>query len=269
MDEWVPLGMDAEPLEALSDGVPPWLRDSVWAWIQYSIHTTGDPSDLVKRFDRKTRRRQPVYPAYSALGISGLAQELDESETLRFVDFLVAHGQFLNPFTLSDILVDGGSLWTVGERAGRAGLVRRVPEGVQLAGTEIIQRSGSAGALLAEAWQACFGMDPDPEEAYEKSIKAVEEAGAHVVSPKNAGTTLGTMCRDMEAQKDWRIPLGEVPRTPSNDAATKMARALWSGQESRHGGNGYRKPTQEEAEAAVLLAVPLVQWFTSGVLARR
>jgi hypothetical protein len=41
------------------------------------------------------------------------------------------------------------------------------------------------------------------------------------------------------------------------------------GQESRHGGNGYRKPTQVESEAAVLLAVSLVQWFTSGVLARR
>lgn len=112
-------------------------------------------------------------------------------------------------------------------------------------------------------------MDPNPEEAYEKAIKSVEEAGAHVVSPENTGTTLGTMCRDVETQRSWRLPLDEIARNPSNDAAVKMARALWSGQESRHGGNGYRKPTMEEAEAAVLLAVPLVQWSTSGVLARR
>jgi hypothetical protein len=48
-----------------------------------------------------------------------------------------------------------------------------------------------------------------------------------------------------------------------------MAEALWVGQESRHGGNGYRKPTRAEAEAAVMLAVPLVQWFTSGAVAPR
>lgn len=144
-----------------------------------------------------------------------------------------------------------------------------MPEGVEIAAIEIISRSGSAGSLLAEAWQACFGIDPDPEDAYEKAIKAVEEAGVHLVSPKNVKATLGTMCSDMDNQGDWRLPLGEVAKYPSNDAARKMARALWSGQESRHGGNEYRKPTQEEAEAAVLLAVPLVQWFTSGVLARR
>ena len=47
-----------------------------------------------------------------------------------------------------------------------------------------------------------------------------------------------------------------------------MMKLLWEGQESRHGGNGYRKPTPAEAEAAVLLAVPLVQFYSAGLLAR-
>lgn len=56
---------------------------------------------------------------------------------------------------------------------------------------------------------------------------------------------------------------------PGATVYTEMLTALWSGQESRHGGNGYRKPSVGEAEAAVLLAVPLVHWFTSGALIRR
>jgi nitrous oxide reductase accessory protein NosL len=125
--------------------------------------------------------------------------------------------------------------------------------------------SHSAGTILSEAWHAAFGRNPDAEEAYEKAIKAVEEAGAHVVAPSNKKSTLGTMIRDMKAQVDWKLDLP----TPDADVPIKMAEALWVGQESRHGGNGYRKPTQTEAEAAVLLAVPLVQWFSSGAIARR
>lgn len=61
----------------------------------------------------------------------------------------------------------------------------------------------------------------------------------------------------MKSQKDWALDL------PASDADVpiKMAEALWYGQEGRNGGNGYRKPTQAEAEAAVMLAVPLVQWL--------
>jgi hypothetical protein len=202
------------------------------------------------------------------VGVPGLERAMSEADTLRLVDVMLGHARYANHSILDKLLLEGGSLWAVGERAGRLALARRVPEGVQIAAVETIQRSGSAGELLAEAWQACFGMDPDPEDAYEKAIKAVEEAGAAIVLPDNPKATLGTMLATMGHQ-DWRLPLEEATAHPSNDVARKMARALWSGQESRHGGNGYRKPTMEEAEAAVFLAVPLVQWFTSGVLARR
>jgi hypothetical protein len=49
-----------------------------------------------------------------------------------------------------------------------------------------------------------------------------------------------------------------------------MMQALWTGQNDRHAGqSGYTPSTQAEAEAAVMLAVPLVQWFSSGAIARR
>lgn len=169
---------------------------------------------------------------------------------------------------LEGVLRAGGSEWRVGTRAGNRGLEKRVPQGVVDAVDSIVATSSTAGALLSEAWHAAYGRNPDPEEAYEKAIKAVEEAGTGVVSPKNVRASLGTMARDMENQKDWVLPLGEDPKHQSADVVYRMVQSLWAGQESRHGGNGYRKPTPAEAESAVLLAVPLVQFFTAGLVAR-
>ncbi len=139
-----------------------------------------------------------------------------------------------------------------------------MPKSVQVAVDAAIS-GNSSGRLLGEAWAAAYGRVPDPEEAYEKAVKAVEEAAAPVVSPKNSLTTLGTIIRDMKAQQDWTI---DLPGR-ATDVAIPLAEALWSGQESRHGGNGYRRPTQGEAETAVILSVTLVQLFSSGSVKRR
>lgn len=227
--------------------------------------------DLLQEFEIATRRRQSLLSVLDLRGTSGLLEEMGADEFLDFVDFLVFHVHRLgwqgkpHLAQLEPLLADAGSEWTIGERANHASLEKRVPEGVVEAVDETVAQAGSAGQLLGEAWHAIFGRSPDTEEAYEKAIKAVEEAGAQVVSPNNKKATLGTMVRDMKAQSDWKLDLA----TPDADVPVKMSEALWVGQESRHGGNGYRKPTPDEAEAAVMLAVPLVQWFSSGAIARR
>ena len=63
--------------------------------------------------------------------------------------------------------------------------------------------TGFAGDLLHEAWKAVYGRLPDPEEAYEKAITAVEQAGAPVVIPNNSNATLGSMISALRDQKDW------------------------------------------------------------------
>ncbi len=227
--------------------------------------------ELLQEFEMATRRRETLVDTLRQWGLDGLYKEMGPEEFLDFVDFLVFHAQRLGGEAASTlesleiVLRDAGSEWKVGVRDGHASLEKRVPEGVATAVDETISGAGPAGSLLAEAWRAVFGRSPDPEDAYGKAIKAVEEAGAHVVSPKSGRTTLGTMVRDMEKQNDWSLDLP----TPGSGVPVRMAAALWRGQGSRHGGNGYRKPTQAEAEAAVMLAVPLVQWFTSGALRRR
>ena len=228
----------------------------------------------VQEFDTRTRNDTPLAANFATRGSGHLLQQLGTGDRfIHFLDFLVymnaQNGQEALNSRLEAILADAGSAWRVGQRLGNAGLERRVPEGVVEAAETVMTTSGTAGVLLSEAWRSLYGQSPDYEEAYEKAIKAVEEAGVHVVCPNNGKATLGTMARDMENQKDWALPLGEDAKHPSRDVVYRMVQSLWAGQESRHGGNGYRKPTPEEAEAAVLLAVPLVQWFISGTVARR
>ncbi|MDQ1128294.1 hypothetical protein [Microbacterium sp. SORGH_AS_0888] len=279
--KWHKRGADPVELKALYAGVPSWLERYLVAWVKavsykndmgvWGNEAKPNP-EYILEYETAVRRPVSMELTFVAGGAERLLRDMGEDEFLDFVDFLLFRvseesSQRSGPLVrkLEEILLDAGSEWRVGKRAGFVSLEKRVPDGVALAAEQAIAASGDAGQLLAEAWHAAFGKSPDAEEAYEKAIKAVEEAGAHVVSPNNKKATLGTMIRDMKSQTDWKLPLGSAEA----DAPVRMAEALWQGQESRHGGNGYRKPTPQEAEAAVLLAVPLVQWFSSGVVARR
>lgn len=278
-NRWRPIKAVDSAYDTLVDGVPSYLAQPLLDWID-EVVARFDYSDFMTRsqlaaeFDMLARNPKPLAPRSGQNYLSRLLAETNNPQlVLDFSDYLLAKlGEAGWPqynSSIDQLLLNAGSKWKVGIRRDLPGLEARVPEGVSDAADAIIVRSAGAGLLLAEAWRAAFGRDPDPEEAYEKAIKAVEEAGARIVAPKNALATLGAMARDMESQGDWKLPLTENPKHPSDEVATMMVRALWDGQESRHGGNGYRKPSQSEAEAAVMLAVALVQWFSSGTLCRR
>lgn len=224
-------------------------------------------------WDVSMRNDPPHIETYTFTRGGAFWSSLNSNQKLALLDFLLfqerdKYNAEAGRDALEVLLRAGGSEWRVGSRAGDPGLEKRVPQGVADAAEAVMAQSATAGALLSEAWHAAYGRNPDPEEAYEKAIKSVEEAGTGVVSPKNVRASLGTMARDMGNQNDWALPLGDEPKHPSADVVYKMVQSLWAGQESRHGGNGYRKPTPEEAESAVLLAVPLVQFFSAGLVAR-
>lgn len=278
-NRWRPLKSVDTTYNALVDGVPAYLVKPLFEWIDEVVarfHETGfmQRPKLAAEFDVLARNPHPLATRADRYFLSSLLAETNDQQlVLDFAEYTLAKlgeaGWLQYTAPLDEMLLNAGSKWKVGTRRGLPGFELRVPEGVSAASDAVIATSGGSGALLAEAWRAAFGRGPDPEEAYEKAIKAVEEAGARVVAPKSSLATLGAMARDMESQKDWKLPLVQSGKHPTDAVATMMVRALWEGQESRHGGNGYRKPTQAEAEAAVLLAVPLVQWFTTGTLKRR
>jgi len=274
MAQWTPPGADPVEHAALVPGIPAWSAKGIEQWTMRFLAVSGSflNEKLVSDWDVAMRNDPPHRTDWGrGDGAKQYWAWLDEEEQIAFLDWLVyelsgAEGGWKALHELEAILHAGGSEWKVGNRGGNSGLEKRVPQGVADAVDAIIATSSTAGALLSEAWRAAFGRNPDPEEAYEKAIKAVEEAGAEVVLPNNPRATLGTMIATVRDQGEWLLPL-ESPSARS--APLEMMRALWEGQESRHGGNGYRKPTPAEAEAAVLLAVPLVQFFTARLLARQ
>lgn len=192
---------------------------------------------------------------------------------LTLADYLIsAHSQQDSQGSLDAILRESGSKWKVGVRASRPGLVQRVPEGVQAAANHAMRSAGHAGARLAEAWGTAFGVNPNPSLAYSLAVKAVEDAAIPVISPNDSTATLGKLNSQLRNTGDWGLPLQrEDEYATTSSTLLSMMKMLWAGQADRHG--GHHDPhlviTQESAEVAVMTAATLVQWFTSGAVARR
>lgn len=189
----------------------------------------------------------------------------------QIADYLLAHGGNASAQDLEGLLERSKSVWTVGERAGRPGLVRRVPEGVQVAVDSIIARDGRAGWNLAKAWEELYGIQPDPSAAYRLAIKAIEDAVIPVVSPTDLGATLGKVITQMESQRDWRLPMArEHDRAASGEVVIGLMRLVWHGQHDRHGGqpSAPGNVSLEEAKVAVSAAVAIVNVFHEGLPAR-
>jgi hypothetical protein len=263
--------VDPSTREVLVDGVPDYMKPALLEFLKPHL-ARNSPSTGSWFFKKEelmdydlVARLQPSYvERLDGRTWPGFVVRLSDDELLDLADWIVHRNNGAVANKLGYLLEAAGSAWTIGGRNGRTGIVRRMSEGVQGA-VEATLQEGAAGRILGEAWAAAYGRIPDPEEAYEKAIKAVEEVAAQIVSPKNTKATLGTIIRDMKAQPGWTMDL------PGNQdgVIVGMAEALWTGQESRHGGNGYRRPSQSEAETAVTLAVALLQLFASGSAARR
>lgn len=279
-DDWIPMGVSREELAALHEGIPSWMVRPFWQWFQQAVvlasRDGGDGLDLTQEYDTRRRMAHPLTPRAQGYGVEeAIAGRDDEDLVISFTDFLIAKlmhwGQDEYADELEKVLERAGSAWRVGLRAGNPGLERRVPLGVQAAAEGAMAVQGHAGTLLSEAWRAVFGVEPNPEVAYSKAVKAVEAAAIPVVVPAESGATLGRVLAKMKTHGDWVLPLArEHAEYPTASVLLGMVQALWSGQDDRHAGQPNYKPSEQEAaETAVLMAVPLVQWFSDGTIARR
>lgn len=283
---WRPLGFEGDrrvAYDALVDGVQPWMFNSYWDWItgQFVEHRRSPNSratrrvfraSLLRDVERSCRIHVPYVGSDAASGMEAVIGAVRrEGAELRLADYLLSRLATRDE-RLDHILTESGSAWTVGHRAGKYGLVRRVPEGVQDALDAAVSRAGRAGARLSEAWGAVFGVSPDPSRAYALAVKAVEDAAIPVVSPLDRSATLGKIIAVVRDQGAWSLPMTrEDSNFSSHTTLLAMMQTLWTGQSDRHGGDPAREVpvTQEAAEAAVLLAVPLVAWFSAGRVGRR
>lgn len=288
-ETWRPLGTDdAEEIaayDALHDGIPAWLNAPLWDWIRDQVTTYvhggyGGSGYVKLNVDLVEQMAQTLHFAIPSFrrGV-GVSQTIDnaiyalkqQDRTLQLVDYLLAHHESVQADALEALLVRNKSVWQVGTRAEKRGLVRRVALGVQAASDDIMLRSGHAGIRLAKAWEALYGIDPNPSEAYRLAIQAVEDAAVPVVSPSNGRATLGTVLKQLEDQHGWTLPMQrEHVSASSIDVVIGMARMLWHGQHDRHGGqpSAPGDVSIDEATAAVTIAVSLVHLFNVGLVQR-
>lgn len=286
-DEWRPLGFEtdgAAAYDALHDGIPTWMSESFWAWMRL-VFTYMTPATRVSRgvrvFDvgllRDVERVCRFGTAITSTSVGESMRALRLALTrqgieLRVADYCLTRKRRAKPADLEQILLESGSLWKVGTRVDRPGLVRRVPEGAQINANAVIASSKQAGARLAQAWDRTFGTDPDPSAGYALAVRAVEDAAIPVVVPRQDQATLSHVIGKLRADADWGLPLSrESADAPTAQTILRLCQALWKGHHDRHGGGNHHLPevTQDEAEVATTIAVTLVQWFSSGMVARR
>jgi hypothetical protein len=290
---WRPLGVDSDDeiaeYDALHDGVPTWMSTAFWAWMRDTLterrykNTTRQYLDHLReaeveemcqalRIPLPNLRFKGVDRATGQNQLDGAIRVLREHQNwLQIADYSLAHFENAKAGELDALLERSKSAWRVGTRSGRPGLVRRVPEGVQVGGDLVMARAGNAGIRLAKAWEELYGQNPNPSEAYRLAILAVEDAAIPVVSASDSTATLGKVIGQISSGT-WRLPMArEHDDAKSHDVLVGMMRVLWHGQHDRHGGqpSGPGNVSMEEATVAVGLATTLVQYFDAGLVARQ
>jgi hypothetical protein len=168
---------------------------------------------------------------------------------------------------LDELLQIGGSVWQVGP--DQDCLVRRVDPTATAAFVQASSPSDVASAELGEAWTTAYGRNPNASDAWDHSIKAAEAVLIPIVTPTKAKATLGDVVGTLNSQGHlWRLALQGHDGSESVGPLVSMLRLMWPNPD-RHGGQGSRVPSLDEAQAVVHLAVTIVQWARSGVLSKR
>jgi hypothetical protein len=193
---------------------------------------------------------------------------------LDVVDYWLSHEASADPApieALQELLSQSRSVWQV-QMQPPFGLTRRIAPEAQAA-ADTLMRAGRPGEHLSRAWRAAYGRAPNPSDSYRQSVKAVEVAAIPVVIPRNTRGTLGTVITALrDDPTKWHVSLHSPTPDEQVPSVRGMLELLWKGQSDRHGTPDSNTPldvTQADAEAALHLALTLVQWFTAGVVKAR
>jgi hypothetical protein len=216
-----------------------------------------------------TRTGIPVRESFDLGGVMPQILAACERDDDLFLDVVDATLDVLGGGgTLVPVLHAASSVWTVAD--GGKGLERRVDTTAVEALAVAVAPADAASAELQEAWTKVYGRTPDPSDAWDHAIKAVEHVLIPIVVPNNQRATLGTVLGQISSQPGQRTFLLNSSSSTVDGIGTleAMLRLLWPNPD-RHGGpaGASRTPTLKEAEAVVQLAVLVVQWTRSSVVA--
>jgi hypothetical protein len=294
---WRPLSAREAPggvaaYDALHPGVPEWLRPSLWEWIKYEVtvyerHSGPGASGGFRALDRSRLRALERAIRIDVgwdgdnwvYGLKYLKEYLFNrpEKMLDAADYFVSQTSVPNSSRrsrldiLNDLLLEAGSAYRV-LVSNPPMLVHRVEAALEKAADRLIHQGDPPGELLANGWQATYGIHPNPSHGYRQAVRAVEAAAIPVIIPNDADATLGRVIGAIRGQPHlWQLSFTHraEPQRPL-DVLIAMLALLWEGQYDRHVSEGVPlQVSQEEAETALPLAVTLVQWFTSDRVSRR
>jgi hypothetical protein len=274
----------ADPdLDTLHENVPPWMIAPLVRWLEPFLSTTNDLGERSRNLDfieglemsgrlhRPIDRRKPVadvnarIEADPSFGIRAIAYTIGTMTIFRTPGHVVTNTRLP---ALERMLSESGSAWEVTEvdlDDGIEGRKRLILTRLDLAGAKLAisgvrDQNARAGSFLADAWKSIATQDPQPGEAYDKAVKAIEVAAQPVVLPNNTSATLGQIISAMNAKPSkWTFVLGDL------DLVIDMMNRVWTNH-FRHGTQQHDDNTPQEADAAVHLAIPLVRFFVGGLI---
>lgn len=274
----------AEEFEALVSGVPAWLEQPLIDWLNDTYLLEDDEDDIFR--EQKVPIRTSIRNLQMNLRLTGIEWNDDWEAYYSLLDCLRSDGEALldavdyvlnegrpRAHAISELrnrLYASGSAWTVGPD-GRS-LTRRVLAEAQASAQEAIARGDRETEYLCAAWRYAYGRNPQPGSAYRDAVRAIEAVICPLVIPNDSVGTLGkaiAVLRDAPAGKFGSI-FDDNPRgTPPVDLIRGILELVWTNQIDRHGTANSEVPinvSQEQAEAAVQIAVLILQWVRSGVL---
>jgi hypothetical protein len=211
----LPARLAGLPLDdILHEGVPVWLAAPLREWLARALH--GDET-LARRAVMRLRWNRAI-PGETYIN---LLVSCDTDQLLIVVDaVLQLHpgwswtseawdytpvaphgtvdwmGHLLTD--LIQILIDAASHYTVD--VDRHCLITQVDPTVMEAVNTAVAMDQTAGDHLRSAWGAAYGLNPDPDKAYDEAVLAVEALAYPLICPNNARRTLGTVIRDLRNQ---------------------------------------------------------------------
>jgi hypothetical protein len=195
-------------------------------------------------------------------GPGGISDQLfaellrDEDKYLDCLDLTLHLKRGNDANSLRDTLRVGGSAWTVAS-SGKE-LERRVDAATETAFAEAVGPGDEVATELQEAWSAIFGRNPNPSDAWDHAIKAVEDLLLPVVIPGVVKGNLGGVAGELKANPHkWTFGMPGNAGRHNAETLEGLLRHIWPNPD-RHGGGTKRAPTAAEAEGVVRIAVLIV-----------
>lgn len=255
----------AKAPDSLHEGVPLHLTSPIVYWLQgvFGYRTPPSMGGMQDGFMRKVAMAARVHlPSHLSrpADIQAHIVETCDRDSEVFLDVIdcVLEQTRGNGAELQKLLTLGGSAWRVSD-AGRS-LQRRVDAEAQAAASAVIAGGDAAAIEVASAWGAAFGRNPDPSDAWDHAIKAVEAVLIPTVVPTQAKPTLGHVVGQLRTQPEkWQFLLPGHDQQHGVSALQGLLDIIWPNPD-RHSNANTRKPSAAEGEAVVHAAVLIVQW---------